>query len=86
MFVHRPISLTAVAASVRYGTFSDEDVFFDVSGPNTIRWIRVAAVWRSKRRFHLRTTLDEFTEVLRSDNTRYQLWQHEDNSFWVRAI
>ena len=80
------ISRPALAAAVRYGVYDDVDIYNDVTGAQTIKWIRVRAVWRSKRRFHLSHNMDELVAIFASDTTRYSLWEHSDSSLWVRAL
>jgi len=82
----RPVSMVAFVAAVRYGIYEEVDVYWqqNAGGP-LIKWTRVAAIWRSKRRFHLRTNLADFVGLLREDATRFQVWEH-NNEFWVRAI
>ena len=84
--MEQALSGRAVVAAVRYGTYKDSDLFWETIGQQHIRWMRVEAVWLSKRRFHLRSTLDEFLDVLRDDPTRFVLRLHVDDSIWVRAI
>ena len=62
----RPVSMIAVVASLRYGQWEGPGVF----RTQTEVWINAEKLYLSKRRFHLRTTFDDFQELLKSDPTR----------------
>ncbi len=83
----RPVSMPALAATIRYDPFPEEHIFWDSSQPGpVIRWLSCAAVWRSKKRFHLRTDLDDLVRLLQGDPMRFQVVSHSDDTFWVRAL
>ena len=83
----RPVSMISLAATIRYDIFDEEHIFWDCSQPgHSIRWLSCAAVWRSKKRFHLRTNLDDLVRLLQGDPRRFQVVMHSDDTFWVRAL
>ena len=80
------LSLRSMVATIRYDEFQDGDKFLGWENGREIRWIKVEAVWRSKRRFHTRSTLAEFLAAIQNEPTRLAVVQHHDESWWVRAI
>lgn len=85
--MQRPVSMQSLAATIRYDVFPEEQIFWDDSQPGpVVRWLNCAAVWRSKRRFHLRTDLDNMVRLLQGDPVRFQVVRHADDTFWVRAL
>jgi hypothetical protein len=83
----REISAKALVAAVRYGTYEEDQVWWERQGPRLVRWIRVMAVRRSKRRFHNRANLEDIVHIMQADQGRYALWQcWASDEWWVKAL
>ena len=72
------VSQRSLVATVRYDDFEDTDVFYD-----TFKWIRVEAVWNSKRRFCRKVSMPEFIVACQS-NHRLQVYIDYNQEAWVR--
>ena len=81
----RPVSLVAVVSLLRYGPLKNipEEAIAMHSGR---RWIQLEAVWRSKRRFCLRCSVDDFLQTLQGDPAHFMLHQSGTGVWWVTNV
>ena len=77
----RPLSMVAVVAALRYNHFACPGVYMQ----GATRWVLVHKLWSSKRRFCLRTSLQEFTACMQQDPTRFRV-EEFDGEMWVSAV
>ena len=75
------LSIKAIVASIRYDQFGSLDTFVH----KQVNWIRLLSVFRSKKRFHMRTDFHAFELEARSSN-RLGFYTDSEGVVWVRAM
>ena len=81
LIMDRPVSMVAVVAALRYNQWEGPGVF---RTPTEV-WVSADKLFHSKRRFYLRTNIEEFKDLLRGDPFRIAVWDTEQ-TMWVRAV
>ena len=76
----------AATAALRHSEWSDEVKFVDYE--TNFTWIKLEALYLSRRRFHMEMSLEAFMDGLRTDLDRGRprfAFYEDDDCIWIRS-
>ena len=78
------LPMRSVVAAVRYGDFGAEVTYWERTAAGQERWITAQALYASKKRFHMRVSMEDFCTAI-MDERRLATMTDERNVVWVKA-